>query len=59
MSVRFCTLMNTWNQDFDVFEDVTQAYGVKVSVFLGYACVTNFGQIYNLVVTQVDAQPFE
>ena len=26
---------------FDVFEDVTQAYGVKVSVFLGYVCVTN------------------
>jgi hypothetical protein len=23
---------------FDVFEDVTQAYGVKVSVFLGYVC---------------------
>ena len=26
---------------FDVFEDVTQAYGVKVSVFLGYVCVTS------------------
>ena len=25
---------------FDVFEDVTQAYGIKVSVFLGYVCVT-------------------
>ena len=26
---------------YDVFEDVTQAYGVKVSVFLGYVCVTS------------------
>jgi len=41
MSVRLCTLMNTWNHIFfNVFEDVTQAYGVKVSVFLGYVCVT-------------------
>ena len=28
------------SKKIDVFEDVTQAYGVKVSVFLGYVCVT-------------------